>query len=267
MRQMRTSTMVANRYIQIASQVQSPQSPRPYITTHLHGPERGLLEQPALLLATTNVLDGDTAAPALANLAALLDVGGVLHNDILRTEVAVALVSGYFVLQERAGLDAELHPGVGAVVPDVGGEPFLPRREVVLSRDDERTGHLRSDEEPCVGKVAILVSDLVGELVQAVGQSVTSPLDGNCLALQLIVRLAALGMESLPCDHLIDGHCGRNESTDDDKEEQSYERTGPSQHGKNCCVRLCVTGACWPTPESSAGCAGIIGMLSQGCGH
>ena len=245
------------------------QTPRPFMydATHLHGSEWCLLEQSALLFASADVLDGHAPPSALANLATLLDVDGVLHNDIVRGEVAVALVSRYFVLQERAGLDAELHPGVGAVVPDVGGEPLLPRGEVVLPRDDEGTGRLRSDEEPGVGKVAILVGNLVGELVQAVGQAVSSPLDGNCLALQLIVRLTALGMESLPGDHLIDGHCGRNERSDNGKDEQSYERTGPLVLGKNCRAWLCATGASRSTPESGTGCAGIVGMLYRGCGY
>lgn len=164
-----------------ASHSQYLQAPRPfmYIATHLHGSEWGLLEQSTLLFVTTDVLDGHAAPSALANLATLLDVGSVLHHDILRGEVAVALVSRYFVLQERAGLDTELHPGVGAVVPDVGGEPLLPRGEVVLPRDDEGTGRLRSDEEPGVGKIATLVGKLVGELDQAVGKAVSSPLDGN----------------------------------------------------------------------------------------
>ena len=212
--EMRTRTMVATRSRNTAaSHSRYLQTRRPfmYIATHLHGPERSLFEQSALLFATADVLNRDTPPSALANLATLLDVDGVLYNNILRAEVAVALVSWYFVIQERAGLDAELHPGVGAVVPDVGAEPLLPRGEVVLSRDDEGTGRLRSDEEPGLGKVAVFVGNLVGELVQAVGQAVSTPLDGNCLALQLIVRLAALGMESLPGDHLIDGHRGRNE--------------------------------------------------------
>ena len=150
-----------------------------YIATHLNGSEWGLLEQSTLLFVTTDVLDGQAPPSALANLATLLDVDGVLHNDVLRGEVAVALVSRDFVIQERTGLDAELHPGVGAVVPDVGGEPLLTRSEVVLPRDDEGAGRLCSDEQPGVGKVATLVGKLVGELNQAVWEAVSSPLDGN----------------------------------------------------------------------------------------
>lgn len=217
----------------------------------LHGSEWSLVEQPALLLAATNILDGDTSPSSLTNFAALLDIDRVLDNDIRRIEVTIALISRELVLKQRADLDTELHPEVGTVVDagvvDVVGyvrsKPLLTRSLVVLSRDDVRTRRLWPNKEKRVRKVAILVRQLILELVQTVGPAVAPPLDGNCLTLQLIVWLATLRMVPLPDDYFIDRHYGGNEGGNDKKQNRN---TGPPKHESDAC-------ACSHTCTSTAG--------------